>query len=92
LLGADAVQRACEEANDDFRQELSLTLRQWDMFMHGTQAELFRLEDEIWQRSEAQPPKTWQDSQDEHRRQVEEMEQWAKQHKAERERDATNLA
>ena len=89
LLGTEVVERAIEEAGDDYRRSVQLTRRHWDIFLHGTlderndlRKELHSASAESWTQEEWQM-KRLQEEQEESRQQAE-MEEWREQHQAAR--------
>ena len=48
LLGKDVVEQAIEEAEAIIRHSVQLTLREWDIFRHGTYDERSELRDKLW--------------------------------------------
>jgi len=50
LLGAEAVNHAIEEAEDEFRRSLSLTVHEWELMKQGAIAELHHRLDALEQK------------------------------------------
>jgi hypothetical protein len=85
LLGEDAVNQAIEEAADDLRRSLSLTLREWDIFRHGSWEERDEI-DRITKGMRGQQ-RTHREPEPEQQRQRIEMEEWRKTHQAARDEE-----
>jgi hypothetical protein len=89
LLGHDVVDRTFGEAEEDFRRSLRMTLREWDIFRHGTSAEKEPVWLKFYERGyidgdESQMSEC--EKEQEESLQRAEMEEWRAQHQAARDR------